>query len=76
MKEIKKNYNKLLRAKYLRIGKNLRKLPEISDLFQNAQADSEEYKTNFNPENNNIELEEEDDYKPEVKISSTKDSGM
>ena len=36
MKEIRKNYNKILRAKYLRIGKHLRKLPEISELFEKA----------------------------------------
>jgi hypothetical protein len=36
MKEIRKNYNKILRAKYLRISKNLRKLPEIAELFERA----------------------------------------
>jgi hypothetical protein len=36
MKEIRKNYNKILRAKFMKIGKNLKKLPEVIDLFEKA----------------------------------------
>jgi hypothetical protein len=47
MADVRKNVNLILRAKFYRLAKNVRKMPEIVHLFETYQTNSEEFKTDF-----------------------------
>ena len=47
MAETRENFNQILRSKFFRLPKNLRRLPEIIQLFEETQAEDNNFKTDF-----------------------------
>ena len=64
MAEVRTNFNQILRSKFYKLPRNLKKSPAVVKLFESYQIDCDEFKTDFAKESLN-----EDDMKQSLGIA-------